>query len=133
MRRRPPCYVDGLRPLILLTIATLLGCATAPPPLETQSRDPNVVPDQLDKRDVVEGASKAKPAVAACFDRYRVQGMASVSFAIPNDGHPTNVTVAGDFAGTPTGQCVAEAVANTARFRPHTGMTQSIVYPFILR
>ena len=132
-----------MRSFLLLAIAASLGCATTQPPPQTANpppptsddspRDPNVAHDQLDKRDIVDGASKARPAVAACFDRYQAPGMASVGFTISNDGTPTNVNVNGQFAGTPTGRCIEDAVAKTARFRHYTGAPQSIIYPFILR
>jgi hypothetical protein len=137
-----------LRTLPLLTLAAWLGCATtpaqqrpqstpaqtaeqAPPP--PPSRDPNGPPEQLDKTAIVDGAAKARPVVRECYQRYGVPGVVSVKLKILNDGLPTDVTVLGDLAGTPTGQCVADAVARTASFPRFAGAAQTIIFPFVLR
>jgi hypothetical protein len=75
----------------------------------------------------------AKPPVGACFDRYRIRGMASVAVTIEPTGKVSNAKTLGDFAGTPTGTCVEDAIREAAVFPPFSGTAQSIVYPFILR
>jgi predicted Zn finger-like uncharacterized protein len=90
------------------------------------------LPDQLGMATVKEGMGKIKSRVSACFDQYKVPGMATVALTISNSGRVSSANVTGQFAGTPTGECVAKA-ARGASFPRFKGAQQSIVYPFILR
>ncbi|MDB4964841.1 MAG: glycine-rich protein [Myxococcales bacterium] len=90
------------------------------------------LPDSLDKGAIVGGMSKIKPRVGACFDQYKVPGMANVAVTIGSNGRVSSASVTGQFAGTPTGDCVAKA-AKSASFPRSKSNSQSIVYPFILR
>jgi hypothetical protein len=116
-------------------LALLSACATTAPPQNQPlpPPDPQEPTEQLGKSDIVSGMSRAKDGVAACYYRYYVAGMASVVLKISHDGRPTDVRVDGPLATTPTGNCVANAVATYASFRPYTGAIQTITYPFILR
>ncbi len=58
--------------------------------------------------------------------------MASVALTIAGSGRVSNANVTGQFAGTPTGECVAKAVKK-ATFPRFKGAALSIVYPFALR
>jgi hypothetical protein len=134
-----------VRRLVLL-FAGLAACATTPLPtsktdgyaaatpaeLAAPCDDPNA-PEQLDKRAIVEGMSKVKPAVGDCFDRYQQPGAANVEFTILRSGRPANVAIRGDFAGMPVGACVASAVASKASFPRYCGELKTLSYPFILR
>jgi predicted Zn finger-like uncharacterized protein len=90
------------------------------------------LPDQLDKAAIVGGMSKVKGKVAACYDQYKVPGMANVAVTIAKSGTVSSASVSGAFAGTPTGACVEKAV-KSATFPKFKGAAQSINYPFILR
>jgi len=90
------------------------------------------LPDQLDKGAIVGGMSKVKGKVAACYDQFKVPGMANVAVTIAKSGTVQSASVSGAFAGTPTGSCVEKAV-KSATFPKFKGAAQSINYPFILR
>ena len=68
----------------------------------TASRPPSAGP--LAKSAVVAGMNSVKPKVAACYNEFKVQGMAMVNVVIGKSGKVTSATVTGKFAGTPTGR-----------------------------
>ncbi len=84
----------------------------------------------LSKSAVVAGMNSVKPKVAACYNDFKVQGMAMVNVAIGKSGKVTSATVTGKFAGTPTGACVEKAV-KSANFPPSDGLQTP--YPFQLK
>jgi predicted Zn finger-like uncharacterized protein len=84
----------------------------------------------LGKSAVVAGMNSVKGKVAACYNEYKVQGMAMVNVVIGKSGKVTSATVSGKFAGTPTGGCVEKAV-KSATFPPSDGF--STPYPFQLK
>ena len=90
------------------------------------------LPDSLDKGQIVSGMSKVKGRVQGCFDQYKVPGTASVAITISPSGRVSAANVTGQFAGTPTGECVAKAV-KTAGFTRFKGAPMSFVYPYLLR
>src|SRR5262249_15661269 len=77
------------------------------------------LPDTLDKGQIVAGMGKVKSNVTACYDQYHVPGMAMVALTIAPSGKVSSANVTGQFAGTPTGECVAKAVkkASFPRFK----------------
>ena len=79
---------------------------------------------------VMRGMNAVKPAVARCYERYQIPGMAMVNVVIGKNGHVSSATVTGKFAGTPTGSCVEKAV-KSASFPPSDGLTTP--YPFQLK
>ena len=84
----------------------------------------------LAKSAVVGGMNSVKPKIAACYNEFKVGGMAMVNIVIGKSGKVTSATVSGKFAGTPTGGCVEKAV-KSATFPPSDGLTT--MYPFQLR
>ena len=90
------------------------------------------LPEQLDRGAIVGGMGKIKGKVGACYEQYKVPGMAPVSVTIAKNGHVSNAAVGGAFAGTPTADCVSKAVKG-ATFPPFKGASQTINYPFMLR
>jgi hypothetical protein len=104
--------------------------AAKPAPKESASDDS--LPDQLDKGAIQGGMSKVKGKVASCYEQFKVPGMANVSVTIGKNGHVSNASVTGSFAGTPTGGCVEKAVKG-AGFPPFKGSPMTFTYPFILR
>ena len=91
---------------------------------------PAVSAGPLAKGAVVAGMNSVKPKVAACYNEFKVQGMAMVNVAIGKSGKVTSATVTGKFAGTPTGACVEKAV-KSASFPPSEGLQTP--YPFQLK
>jgi len=84
----------------------------------------------LAKAAVVAGMNGVKGKVGACFNQFKVPGMAMVNVVISPSGKVSSATVTGKFAGTPTGSCVESAV-KSASFPPSEGLTTP--YPFNLR
>jgi len=99
---------------------------------ESGGGEDSSLPDQLDKGQIVSGMQKVKGRVQGCFEQYKVPGMASVALTIAGSGRVSSANVTGQFAGTPTGDCVARAV-KAASFPKFKGSPQSIVYPYVLR
>src|SRR5439155_26517611 len=73
------------------------------------------LPETLGKGDIVGGMSKIKPRVGACFDQYKVPGMANVAVTIGGNGKVSSASVTVQFARTPNGDCVSKA-AKSASF-----------------
>jgi hypothetical protein len=67
-----------------------------------------------------------------CFENYREPGTATVKVTIDRDGRVSQVDVVGQFANTPTGDCVSRAV-RVATFAKFRGQPMHITYPFMLR
>jgi hypothetical protein len=116
-----------------------LGSRRPPPARYSQrgaeasgAEDPNAPPRTLSRSQIVDGMRSVKPGVQACYDRYKVAGLASVQVRIGNSGRVDYARVRGLFKDTPTGRCVAAAVRG-ARFPRFTGEPITITYPFILR
>ena len=84
----------------------------------------------LAKGAVVAGMNGVRGKVAACYNEFKVPGMAMVNVVIGRNGKVTSATVSGKFAGTPSGSCVEKAV-KSAGFPPSEGL--SMQYPFQLR
>jgi predicted Zn finger-like uncharacterized protein len=84
----------------------------------------------LSKGAVVAGMNSVRPKVAACYNEFKVPGMAMVSVVIGKSGKITSATVSGKFAGTPSGSCVEKAV-KSATFPASEGLQMQ--YPFQLR
>ena len=117
-------------------IATLIERSTptprnTPPPPD-ESTDSRVLPEQLDSAEVTAVMHSVRPAVAACFERYHVPGMAVVNTVIAGTGHVASATVKGALAGTPTGDCVSSAV-RAAGFKRFSGRPITIHYSYLLR
>ena len=70
--------------------------------------------------------------VFACFEKYRVPGLAQFDFAVAGNGTVNTVRLSGAFFGTPTGACLLDA-AKDARFPRFSRERQQFVYPFFLR
>ncbi len=90
------------------------------------------LPDQLGKSDIVGGMKSVSGKVGACFDQFKVPGLAMVAVTIGKNGRVSSANVTGAFAGSPTGDCVSRAV-KSASFPKFKGAPQSINYPFSLR
>lgn len=133
--------------LLLRTDDTEMVAPASAPPNTARATDPLAVPEapepppppppangdaeRLNRSQVVAGMGTIRARVRACFDRFRVPGMAMARVEIAADGRVKEARVRGLFAGTPTGNCIATAV-KAARFPASKGTT-TITYPFLLR
>jgi hypothetical protein len=75
------------------------------------------------------------PAVAVtqkCLDTYGVTGTAKLRMTITGDGNLAALELRGDFAHTPTGACITDAVKGVTFPRSHKSRT-TITYPIMLR
>ncbi|MGD8861042.1 MAG: hypothetical protein PVI30_13625 [Myxococcales bacterium] len=106
------------------------GSATAPaqqPVLEIKPSGP--LPQTPSREAVVAALEAVAPAVRACTHGQR--GIAQVDLTVTDSGKVSHAVVAGDFAGTPEGTCIARAV-RAARFAPFQKPLFRVVYPFSL-
>jgi hypothetical protein len=94
--------------------------------------DDSALPEQLEKGQIVGGMSRVKGKVGACYDQFKVPGMAMVHVTIQKSGSVSAASVGGSFSGTPTGGCVEKAVKG-ASFPKFKGAPMSLDYPFMLR
>ena len=90
------------------------------------------VPMKLSAADVRRAMQVADAGINDCFDSYGVAGTADVYVELGHDGSVKSVDIRGEFADTPTGQCVAATVKNL-KFPPFKRESMQIHYPFILR
>lgn len=107
-----------MKPLVLVLV--LVGCSTSA--------------EALDRQNVVEAMSALRPAIDACYARYRIPGLAVVDVTIAPAGIIARATIgyASDFgADSPTAACVVRAVYG-ARFAPFEGAAQTLAYPFVV-
>jgi hypothetical protein len=85
--------------------------------------------NSLPVRVLVCGMIAVRPKVAACYERHKVPGTVMLNVVIGKNGTVTTAAATGQFADTPTGTCVENAV-RTATFPPSDGL--STPYPFVL-
>lgn len=108
--------------------------APAPPEPPSEAQLAAAVPEgplpETPTRDNVQSALDAKrDEVLAC--AAGMHGVAEVDLTVSNNGAVTHAVVAGDFAGTPAGSCIARVV-RTARFAPFSKPRFRVLYPFSL-
>lgn len=111
-----------------------------PPPVRYSQRgaeasgddETGAPPRTLSRSQIVGGMRSVKPGVQACYDRYKVPGLANVQVKIGNSGRVDYARTRGLFKNNPTGRCV-EAAVERARFPLFTGEPITITYPYILR
>jgi hypothetical protein len=99
----------------------------AEPVLKVKPSGP--LPETPSRDAVVTALDAVAPAVRACTHGQR--GIAQVDLTVTNAGKVSHAVVAGDFAGTPEGTCIARAVRG-ARFAPFQKPMFRVVYPFSL-
>jgi hypothetical protein len=108
----------------------LLG--SGPKKEEKKAEPGEDLPDTLNPDQIKSGMSSVKGRVMGCYDKYDVAGVARLSVTIGKAGKITHATVTGEFAGTPTGECVSAAV-KTASFPRFKGKPLSINYSYLLK
>ncbi len=90
------------------------------------------VPEVL-STDAIREAMKPGVSVSQiCFEHFHVAGTARMKLIVSGSGDVVDVHQTGDFAGTPTGECLEKALSSL-KF-PRTKQTQQTVnYPIVLR
>jgi hypothetical protein len=91
-----------------------------------------VIPEELTAAQIKQTMKPVKDAADQCFASYGVAGDAKLHVTVAADGAVVSVEVKGDFAGTPTGTCLEDAVKATT-FPKTQKSRQSFKYPIVLR
>jgi hypothetical protein len=94
-------------------------------------KDPNL-PTEMTRRDITTAMNNIRPQVFACFEKFKVPGLAQFDFVVAGNGTVSSVRLSGAFFGTPTGACLLE-IAQNAHFPRFARERQQFVYPFFLR
>ena len=81
------------------------------------------------RQEVLDALEPLRPAVERCAHGQR--GIAQLDITVVNTGVVTHAVVAGDFAGTPEGSCMALA-ARDAKFAPFQKPRFRVIFPFSL-
>ncbi|HVV83435.1 MAG TPA: hypothetical protein VHE35_10205, partial [Kofleriaceae bacterium] len=111
------------------SIDDLLGDATSKP--KTQDA-PKPSKTGLDGNDIKAGMAPLAKTAQGCYDQFGVAGHVKVKAAVDPSGKVTRVDAIGEFAGTPTGNCVAAAVKAGASFPAWDGPPMTINYSYTL-
>jgi hypothetical protein len=85
----------------------------------------------LDGKDIRSGMGAVSKQAQGCFDQHGVAGHVKIKATVDPSGKVTKADATGEFAGTPTGSCVA-AAAKSASFPEWTGAPMTISYGFTL-
>jgi predicted small lipoprotein YifL len=126
--------------VVLMLIMVNLGVAAcgasgpgAPPAVaDPASTASPTLKSRLEPGDIQSGMRVIKGRLAACYDEFKVPGMVTIRIVIDPSGRVADATVTNRFAGTPTGDCIAEVVRR-ATFGPFRGSALTITYPVVLR
>jgi hypothetical protein len=94
--------------------------------------DAPVVPERLSSEDIKKSMTEARTKVDACFAKYGVPGKADVTMVVATDGAVKKVELRGEFQGTPTGDCMTQAIQDV-KFPAFRAGPVTLKYPFILR
>lgn len=90
------------------------------------------IPEELTAAQIKVAMKPVKEAADQCFADYGVAGDAKLHVTVAADGAVVSVEVKGDFASTPTGTCLEDAVKATSFPRTQKSK-QSFKYPIVLR
>jgi len=86
----------------------------------------------LEPKEIKAGMSAVAGAAQACYGANGVAGHVKVKAVVAPSGSVTKADATGEFAGTPTGSCVAAAVKG-ASFPSWTGAPMTVTYSFTLQ
>jgi hypothetical protein len=96
---------------------------------DQEKKKPVLAKKELTGDDFKTGINAVKPAAKSCYKG--TQGTAMTKIVIAPSGKISKVTVTGQFAGTPEGECVASAIKG-ATFPAWDGGPASFSYPILL-
>ena len=111
------------------SIDDLLGDAT---PKGGGDSTPKLEKKGLDGKDIKAGMAPLAGKAQACYDANGVAGHVKIKAVVDPSGKVIKVDATGEFAGTPTGSCVAAAVKAGASFPPWDGAPMTINYSYTL-
>lgn len=87
------------------------------------------LPPTPSRQDVVSALEPLRAEVQQCAGNLR--GIAQLDVTVASNGSVTHAVVAGDFAGTPEGSCIAR-IARSAKFSPFERPRFRVIYPYAL-
>jgi hypothetical protein len=90
------------------------------------------VKSNLEPKEIKAGMSSVAGKAQACFAQHGVAGHVKVKAVVSASGAVSKCDATGEFAGTPTGACVAAAVKG-ASFPSWTGAPMTVTYSFTLQ
>lgn len=122
---KPDAKADGPKDDLDKSIEDLLA-----QPVEKKKVDK---PDktELSSKELRDGLSAKSGAAKACYGKYGVAGTVKVKVTIDPSGKVSKASATGDFAGTPSGECVAAALKE-ATFPAWDGAPMSTSYAVLL-
>jgi len=94
-------------------------------------KDSKPTKTELTGKEIRTGLDAINGTAKACYDKYNVAGTVKVKLTIDPSGSVSKASATGDFAGTPTGDCVAAAVKG-ASFPSWDGAPQSTTFVVLL-
>jgi hypothetical protein len=106
--------------------------ATPPPDDSDEDDEDKPLPTELTRAVIAQSMGRIRGQVFACFERFRVPGVAPLTYEVAGNGTVQSVKLGGALAGTPSGDCITEA-ARAAGFPRFDGPVQTFTYPFFLR
>jgi hypothetical protein len=86
---------------------------------------------ELSGKEIRAGLTAVTGAAKGCYDKYGISGTVKVKVTIEPSGKVSKVSATGEFAGTPTGDCVAAAV-RSATFPSWDGAPMSTTHVVLL-
>ena len=84
-----------------------------------------------ERAQIARAMRELKPNALQCYAQHKVAGIADLAIVLDGRGHVDQVTVRGDFAATPTGECI-QSVVREARL-PGLGRVIHFTWPYVLR
>lgn len=108
------------------------GEAATDEPKDAPKKVVENIPDELTATQIKQKMAGVRGAADACFQKYGVAGDAKLHVTVAADGSVVAVDQTGDFKGTPTGDCIEEAV-KAVQFPKTKKSRQSFKYPIVLR
>jgi|GEM_PF-3068622 anti-sigma factor RsiW len=124
--KKKPESIDSL-------IDNALGGQAVAKPKAAKAPVASDAPKSLTMNQIRGGMRKIKPSVQACYDKYQVEGKATVKMTIAPNGTVSSAKIKGKFFGSDTGACVVRA-AKKAKFPKFSGPPMAgISYPFMLQ
>jgi hypothetical protein len=106
--------------------------APSPPDDSDDDDEDKPLPTELTRAVIAQSMGRIRGQVFACFERFRVPGVAPLTYEVAGNGTVQSVKLGGALSGTPSGDCITEA-ARAARFPRFDGPVQTFTYPFFLR
>lgn len=107
------------------------GGSGAKKPPAGDSGKPALDKKELTPQDIRSAMGAVAKRAQACYDKFNQAGTVGVKASVAPSGAITKVTITGAFAGTPTGDCVANVVQNVS-FPAWDGAPMTVNYSYLL-